>query len=51
MFLEDKDSAALDSAIKQLKLKAKDTDSETCRFKMHDCGHEDGKPCKNEVNL
>lgn len=37
--------------LNQLKLKAKDQGEEKSRMTVHDCGHKDGKPCKNVVIL
>jgi hypothetical protein len=40
------DDKGIDEAISKLKTKKlKGT------MKIHDCGHEDGKPCTNEVDL
>jgi|ETNvirnome_2_300_1030623.scaffolds.fasta_scaffold00608_6 hypothetical protein len=51
VFVEDEDYSSLSSAINAIKLKKKNFGNEKASMKIHDCGHEQGKPCKNEVNL
>jgi len=53
VFLEDKDfDNSITEILAQIKAKAKNiSNEEKSRIRYHDCGHDEGKPCKNIVEV
>jgi len=52
LLMEDNDfTQSVIDVLKNLKLKAVNLATEKSSIKYHDCGHDEGKPCKNVIEV